>query len=68
MNVELLQAAIDKVRNRRLEPDSREATYLRTYPALLAMACCEREAFNQAYQERLDWLEIARYRLTEIRL
>ena len=41
MNVERLRAAIDSVRTRTPAADSRAATYLRTYPALLATAHCD---------------------------
>ena len=41
MDVERLQNAIDRVRNYTPATDSRAATYLRTYPALVALARCE---------------------------
>src|SRR2546425_2868478 len=39
--MEQLQAAIDSVRTRTPSANSRAATYLRTYPALLATARCD---------------------------
>ena len=41
MNVEKLWGAIDRVRKHTPPDNSRPATYLRTYPALLAAASCE---------------------------
>ncbi len=40
MNVDRLLKAIERVRNHTPAADSRAATYLRTYPALLALARC----------------------------